>query len=67
MFGEGTRFHLPQHSIQLIKLHLLDVHRTKKVPGKGLELLGGFYQPSQHRVRIDLKDPRRGTNASAFG
>ncbi len=43
------------------------MHRTKKVLGKGLELLGGFYQPSQHRVRIDLKDPRRGTNASAFG
>jgi hypothetical protein len=34
--------------------------------GKSLKLLGRFPQPVQHRVRIDLKDPRGGANAQAF-
>jgi hypothetical protein len=43
------------------------VYVTEKIGGKGLQLLCGFHQPAQHRVRIDRKDPGRGTNAQAFG
>ena len=58
---------LPQHGIQLVELQLLQVHITEKIGGKGAELLGGFDQPVQHGVGVDLEDPSRGTDAQAFG
>jgi hypothetical protein len=42
------------------------VHVAEKIAGKGLELLGGFYQPLQHGVRVDLEHPGGGANAQAF-
>ena len=59
-------FELSQHRIQLIELQLLQVEITEKIGGKGAELLGRFDQPVQHRVGVDLKDPRRGTDTQAL-
>src|SRR5262249_24764461 len=55
-----------QHSIQLVELQLIDVHVAEKIARKGLEVLGGFHQPLEHRVRVDLEHAGRGTDAQAL-
>ena len=39
----------------------------QKILRKGLKLLGGFHQPLEDRVWIDLEDSRRAPDAQAFG
>ena len=68
----SSSLHLPvldgtEHGIQLIELDLLDVHLAQEVAGKGLQLLGCFHQPVQHRIGGDLEDPRGGANAEPLG
>ena len=50
-----------------VQLHLADVYVVQEIPGKGLKLVCGLYQPSQHRVRVDLEHPRRAPDTYAFG
>jgi hypothetical protein len=45
----------------------IDGANGEKVGGKGLELLGGFHQPLQDGVGVNLKHPSRSTDAQAFG
>jgi hypothetical protein len=40
---------------------------TEKISRKGRKLLRRFDEPVQHRIGIDLKDPRSSTNAEPFG
>ena len=56
-----------QHRVQLIELQLLQVEITEEIRGKGAQLLGRFDQPVQHRVGIDLEDPRRGADTQTLG
>src|SRR5215813_13607184 len=56
-----------QHRVQFIKLQLLDVQVTEKISRKGRKLLRRFDEPVQHRIGIDLKDPRSRTNAESLG
>src|SRR5712691_9572497 len=53
--AEFTLFDVTQHSIQLIQLHLSDMHSTEEVARKGSQLLGGLDEPLQHRVRVHLE------------
>src|SRR5262252_2672127 len=55
------------HRIQLIELQLLHVHVAEEIRGKSAQLLGCFYEPLKHRVRINLKDSGSGANAQPFG
>jgi hypothetical protein len=61
-----TVIYVTQYGVQLVQWHLVHVYVAEKGLGKGLELLGGFHQPSQHGIWIDLKDPGGGANASAL-
>ena len=40
---------------------------TQEIRGKGAQLLGRFDQPVQHRVGINLEDPRGGADTQTFG
>src|ERR1043166_1469369 len=42
----------------LIELQLLEMQVTEKIGRKGRKLLRRFDEPVQHRIGIDLKDPR---------
>src|SRR5712691_5988738 len=53
--SEFTLFDVTQHSIQLIQLHLSDMHSPEEVARKGSQLLGGLDEPLQHRVRVHLE------------
>ena len=39
---------------------------AEKIRGKGASLLGRLDQPLQHRVGVDCKAPRRGTDTQAL-
>jgi hypothetical protein len=39
---------------------------TEEIRGKGAELLGGFDEPVQHRIGVDLEDPSRGADTETF-
>jgi len=67
ILAEGTVFHLTQHRVQLIELHLIDVQLTEEIGAKGFELVGRFHSPPQNRVRIDLKDAGGGPDAHTLG
>ena len=55
-----------QHRVQLVELQLLQVEITEEIRGKGAQLLGRFDQPVQHRIGVDLEDPRRGADTQAL-
>ena len=38
----------------------------EKIGGKDLELLGGFHQPVEHGISVDLEDPGRASDAEPF-
>ena len=59
-------FEITYHGVQLIELHLVNVHVTEEIACEGLELLGGFDQPVQNGMRVHLKHAGRGANAQAF-
>jgi hypothetical protein len=48
---------------EFVQLYLPDPHIVQDVSGKGLELLRRLHQPLQHRVGVDLEDPRRAPDA----
>ena len=60
-------FEVAQHRVQLVELQLLQVEIAEEIRGKGAQLLGRFDQPLQHRVGVDLEDPRRGADTQPFG
>jgi hypothetical protein len=65
--ADRAGFAVAQHRIQLVELQLLHVQVAQEISGKGTQLLGGFDQPAQHGVRIDLEDPSGGTDAQPLG
>jgi hypothetical protein len=56
-----------QHGVQFVELQLLHVQGAEERGRKGAQLLGGFDQPVQHGVGVDLEDPRRGADTETFG
>src|SRR5262249_30822266 len=67
VLADLTGSEVPQHRVQLIELQLLQVEITQERGGKGAQLLRRFDQPVQHRIGIDLKNPRGGTDAQPLG
>src|SRR5438132_12907429 len=39
---------------------------TEEIRREGLQVLGGFHQPVQHGIGVDLEHPRGGANAQAL-
>ena len=66
VLAEVAVFDCPQHGVELIEVHLLDVHLAQEIGGKGPQVLRRFHQPVQDRLRVDLEHPRRGPNAQAL-
>src|SRR5215471_16007424 len=52
---------------EFIELHLSDPHVMQEVLREGPQLLRRLYQPLQHRVGVDLEDPRRAPDAQPLG
>jgi hypothetical protein len=48
-------------------LDLVDVQLAQEGACKGFEVLSGFDQPLQHRIRIELEHPRRAPHAAPLG
>jgi hypothetical protein len=57
----------PEHDVQFVELDLRDVEVVEKVARKGPQLVGCFNEPVQHGVRVNLKHPRRASDAQALG
>src|SRR5688572_11838330 len=55
-----------QDSVELVELDLVEMQIVQKISGKSLELLGGFHQPVEHGISVDLEDPGRASNAEPF-
>jgi hypothetical protein len=60
---ERAVFDGTEDGVHLVELHWVDMQITEEIPGKGSQLLGGFPQPPQHGVGVDLEHPGRGANA----
>src|SRR5262249_42024235 len=56
----------PDYGVQFIELQLAHVDVTEEIAAKSLELLGGFHQPLQYRVGVNLEHAGRGANAQSF-
>src|SRR5262249_57638492 len=56
----------PEEGEEFVELHLLDPYLVQEVLREGLQLLRRVDQPLQHRVRIDLKHPRRAADAQSL-
>ena len=59
--------HGAEDGVEFVELHLIQAYIVEEINGKGLELLGRFHQPVEDRVRVDLEDPRRPSNAESLG
>ena len=55
-----------EQGIELVQLHLGDADVVQEMLREGLEVVGGFDQPCQHRVGVDLEHARHGTDAQPF-
>jgi hypothetical protein len=66
ILADLASFEISQHRVQLVELQLLHVEITQERSRKGAELLGSFAQPVQHRIGVDLEDPRRGADTETF-
>jgi hypothetical protein len=61
-----TIFDGTEHGVERVQVQRSDVHITEEGARKGLQRLGRFHQPPQHRVRGHLKPAGGGTYDSAL-
>jgi hypothetical protein len=67
VFTDGAVSHRPEDGVEFVELHLMQVSFVEKIRRKGVQLLRGLHEPAQHGVGVDLKDPRRASDAQTFG
>jgi hypothetical protein len=66
-FAQIAASHRTEDNVEFVELDLLEMHLVQKIGRKGVQLLGGFHQPAQDGIGVDLEDPRRPSDASTFG
>ena len=66
-FPSSPVSHCTQGGVKLIELDLVEMQIVQQIGRKSVQVLSRLPQPAQHLVGIDLEDPRRPSDAQAFG
>jgi hypothetical protein len=66
-FTDGAISNGVNDSVAFIELDLIDLHLAQQGGRQGLELLGGFHQPVQDGMGIDLEDSRGAADTQSLG